>query len=220
MRFPGVLRFDKADYERLSRESLWSATEALNVAANIQMEKSKGFQEDFWVKELSETFRRYRKLAHGWCEDKKLIPLSVEGRHGLPLPEEKWSGPYCLHDGNGETVGYELDLSPEGVYFLRDQFLACLKESGMDIGEDLWAEVKPKDGEVRLKSNQEAKLICQGMAIALWDANPEMTIAEMAEQIVILEAGGGQAYGVKTRRGWLSEVDPRPDSEKTGPKPK
>lgn len=102
----------------------------------------------------------------------------------------------------------------------KDAFLRFVKDRGLPVHEDLWRSVRPKGSERKLRPEQEAKLICQGIAIALWDSNPDMTIAEMIKQEVLLEKGGGNCYIEDTIRGWVSEVDPRPSEKKTGPKPK
>ncbi len=71
----------------------------------------------------------------------------------------------------------------------------------------------------KLRKEQIAKIRCQALAKYLWHLNPHMTIEEMKTHSAIQEYGDGQYYkGKNTVRGWLSEVDPRPEDQKTGPK--
>lgn len=65
------------------------------------------------------------------------------------------------------------------------------------------------------------KLVCQGIARALWDIYPNMTLKEMTNQRAIQIYGNGSQYkDPKTLPGWLSEVDPRPEDQRRGPKKK
>jgi len=73
--------------------------------------------------------------------------------------------------------------------------------------------------EKTLRPNQTAKAKCQAIAKTLWHNYPDLTTAEIIKRHEILEFGDGKMYpGKNTLRDWVSEVDPRPDSEKTGPK--
>ncbi|HNA29046.1 MAG TPA: hypothetical protein PLQ64_07095 [Thiobacillaceae bacterium] len=60
-----------------------------------------------------------------------------------------------------------------------------------------------------LKASQADKLVCQGIARALWDIDPVMTIADMCKHKAIQQYGNGRHYkGKDTLRNWLSEVAP------------
>jgi len=65
------------------------------------------------------------------------------------------------------------------------------------------------------------KLVCQGIARTLWDINPKMTLKDMTNHKAIQVYGNGCQYkDPKTLPGWLSEVDPRPEDQRRGPKKK
>lgn len=212
-----AVRFDKRDYEYLSRESLWSAEDAIILAANVEMELSRGFQQELWVADLEDSCRKFYRLAYEWCEGRQLIPYGKAGRKEAPLGPEEWRCLKSVFNENDEFVEQHYSLNLGTVYFHKDDFLACLKEAALTLGDDLWAAVKPKL-PAKLRPEQETRLICQGIAIALWDANPEMTSTDMAKNHLILKEGGGSVYTEKTRYVWVSDVDPRPEEKKTGPK--
>lgn len=68
-----------------------------------------------------------------------------------------------------------------------------------------------------LKANQADKLVCQGIARALWDIDPIMTIADMTKHKAIQQYGNGRHYkGKDTLRNWLSEVAPASVKGKRG----
>jgi hypothetical protein len=70
-----------------------------------------------------------------------------------------------------------------------------------DVGESENAPV--------LRASQTDKLVCQGIARALWDIDPVMTIASMTKHKAIQQYGNGRLYkGKDTLRNWLSEVAP------------
>lgn len=73
--------------------------------------------------------------------------------------------------------------------------------------------------EKTLRPSQIAKIKCQAIAQTLWMIYPGMTTEEMKKHPAILEFGGGKDFqGKNTLRDWLSEVDPRPNDKKPGPK--
>lgn len=217
MRKPIAVRLDRRDYESLSRESLWSAEEAINLSANISMEIGKGFNQECWVQELENHYNRYCELSYQWCDSNKLIPYGKSGRNEPQLDRDKWTYIDSTFNENGEFVKQEFVLYANNLYFHKDNFVACLKELDLNLSDNLWDAVK-QDVPTKIRSNRESKLVCQGIAHALWVANPEMTIAEMANQQLIMEKGGGSNFSEKARREWVSEVDPRPKDKKTGPK--
>lgn len=125
----------------------------------------------------------------------------------------------------------DIELGVNGdLRFKPLDFLMWAKKTGLCVNEDLFIAVSdpeayskkimPAEDFVKLRPNQISKFLCQGIAMALWDSNPQMTIAEMANQRLILEKGGGSAFSEKTRREWVSDADPRPGKHKTGPKGK
>ena len=80
---------------------------------------------------------------------------------------------------------------------------------------------KPKEeaaGPANLRRSRAEfmdKATVQGAAIALWDASPEMPLAQMAKHPVI-ERLVGQHYVLETKRAWVSEVAPKTVSRKPG----
>lgn len=104
-------------------------------------------------------------------------------------------------------------------FVAKDEFLRFVEDRGLPVHSTLWESVRPAEAkEAKLRPEQEAKFVCQGVAIALWNTNPDMTITDMANEELLLSKGGGNMYSEKTRKDWVSEVDPRPKEKKTGPK--
>lgn len=221
-----VYRFDKADYKRLSRESLWKAVDALSLAANIKLTKDNVFKNDYWSSELESQFENYRKSAYCWCVDKKMTPWSASGRNSLPLDKDAWAGTEYINNLHGEYVDHYEALKLNGVFLHKDEFIPFLKsESGFELGDDLWAFVKPKKAADKpprkLRDDQTDRLVCQGIARTLWEEYKDMTIEEMVKHKAIKNYGNAIQYSdPKTIKGWLSEVDPRDPSKKPGPKKK
>jgi len=224
-RFWNVVRFEKKDYEFLSRESLWSLEEAVSFAANYSVAIAGGFKNDDWKAALRKQNDRFDKLIFTWCESKALFPLSKAGIHDRPLREEEWRTTELLEDINGDILDTFEAVTKEDVYFHRDHFLRCLRNNGLKVSEDLWASVCPKKGSDekprKLRDNQVDRLVCQGIAKTLWDINPDMTIEDMVNHKAVQIYGNAKLYTEpETIRKWLREVDPRDPDKKTGPKKK
>ena len=82
-------------------------------------------------------------------------------------------------------------------------------------------ESKPSDSVVvpatrKQTAAQLDKIAVQVAANILWAKFPDMTIAALVERKEILKDANGGQYSRKTVRLWVSEVDPRPLSQKTG----
>lgn len=83
--------------------------------------------------------------------------------------------------------------------------------------ETIEASLKPKK-ERAPRQDQLAKARCQAVAKYLWQANPEMTIADVAshEAVYNLSITNGKRYEARTVRDWVAEVDPRAPEKKIG----
>lgn len=68
----------------------------------------------------------------------------------------------------------------------------------------------------RLKPNQLDKQVCQAVARTLWHIQPQLTIADIIAHQAIQRFANGAQYVEKTLRGWISEVDERPEEQKRG----
>ena len=78
-------------------------------------------------------------------------------------------------------------------------------------------EVKPSPPVSRKPTNsQRDKLALQSAAIKMWQQFPDMTIADLIKRKEIQKDCNGAQYLDKTIRGWVSKVDPRDPSKKSG----
>lgn len=97
-------------------------------------------------------------------------------------------------------------LAPPGIW-AADMVLA----SGGDV---------PKLVSGRHRDDEINKQICQGIARALWEIDPQIHPAHMAKHRAILKYGNGGIYKDEdTVRGWINEVDPLKKERKTGRPP-
>lgn len=210
-----LLQFDKADYNKLIRESLWSYKEALSFAANFILEKEDAFKADDWKDRLRVEYQRFDEQIYHWCKDSELLPFSKIGRFSNPLLEEEWRDQYASFDHEGEFVEAFITVDANAVYFRRDDFLKCLSSINVAVIDEFDNPANPKvKCEMDMRSSTKIKLVCQGIAIALWDNNPKLTIPEVASHPLLCENGKGNLYSEKARREWLSEVANRPDHTK------
>lgn len=83
-------------------------------------------------------------------------------------------------------------------------------------------KIETLDKKFELKYDQRIdKPVCQGIARTLWDIYPDTTLKDMSNHNAIQMYGNGRHYkDPKTVPGWLSEVDPRPEDKRRGPKKK
>lgn len=80
--------------------------------------------------------------------------------------------------------------------------------------------VPPKPVSGRHRDDEINKQLCQGIARALWDIDPQIHPAHMAKHQAILRYGNGALYKDEdTVRGWINEVDPMKKGRKTGRPP-
>lgn len=100
---------------------------------------------------------------------------------------------------------HERNITPPEFWYTTAEKADLLKSDNAESGS-----------EKKLRSNQLDRLLCQAIARTLWDAEPTLTIADLCTHPAILRFGNGAHYQEKTRRSWLSEVDPRPESAKRG----
>lgn len=76
-------------------------------------------------------------------------------------------------------------------------------------------DLKEFSRQRRPRGEIETKAMCQGVAITLWDMNPEMRIAHVSEHELFLKVGGSN-YSENTRRAWAREVAPESIKSKPG----
>ena len=97
-------------------------------------------------------------------------------------------------------------LTPPGIW-AADMVLT----SGGDV---------PKLVSGRHRDDEINKQICQGIARALWEIDPQIHPAHMAKHRAILKYGNGGIYKDEdTVRGWINDVDPLKKERKTGRPP-
>ena len=75
---------------------------------------------------------------------------------------------------------------------------------------------KCNDDTRPLRASQIDKERVQAIALTLWDIDSKLTIAALTQHPAILRFGNGKHYHAKTRRQWITEVDPRPPEKKRG----
>jgi hypothetical protein len=68
----------------------------------------------------------------------------------------------------------------------------------------------------QLRPSQLDRELCRAIAQTLWSIYPDTNIKKMCEHQAIKIYGNGNQYGVKTIRGWITDLDPRPPEQKTG----
>lgn len=66
------------------------------------------------------------------------------------------------------------------------------------------------------KTEDLDKQLCQAIAQTLWELDPNIHPAHMANSRYIRVYGNGGSYVEETLKGWLAEVDPLADGRKTG----
>jgi hypothetical protein len=124
------------------------------------------------------------------------------------------------YDEDGEWIEGALNLDASDV--VPKKFIEWIYAKGYPVPYELKAfiGVVEKGPALSVKAEERLdRLVCQGIAKALWDIYPKMTIDDMQFHKAIQLYGGGKGYrGEGTLRRWLREVDPR--EIKTGPKPK
>jgi hypothetical protein len=117
-------------------------------------------------------------------------------RQSIPLPEfwfpAGWSLEY-RYPGEDEPV-------PEAP-------------AGAELAQ---AAVELQQEESTVRPVQRARIACQQVALAIWKAEPNLTIKDMAERYEVQRLGGGAHYELEVVRRWLSQVDPRHPAKKRG----
>jgi hypothetical protein len=105
----------------------------------------------------------------------------------------------------------------DGYYFRPADFLNWADDKEISVPEELQDCLRQLRSQPQRKERQSTRIkeACQTVAEKLWEANPRMTIKEMATAREIFDVGAG-SYGEQTRERWIREVDPRPPQEKRG----
>lgn len=196
------------DYSHYSRLVEVNLNTAAWLIASAQLSGSKFESEDHYDKELSKLKKKVTSVL--------IQSVSNEEVTVSPLID----GETIMYDNYG-VIGYASDkiyirikdLCSWAVakrYYLPDELKHLTVQGEVE---------SQKTPEKTLRPNQIAKIKCQAIAQTLWQIYPKMTTEEMKKHPAILEFGGGKDFqGKNTLRDWLSEVDPRPDDKKTGPK--
>jgi hypothetical protein len=135
------------------------------------------------------------------------------------------SFPEILYEAVMKSLVVGSDSNPDDAVHVRIKDLCeWAMKNRYHLPDELKALI-PNDDPVapqndkKLRPDQLAKIKCQAIAQTLWHLYSEMTIEDMKKHYAIREIGDGKSFqGKNTLRDWLSEVDPRPDDEKPGPK--
>lgn len=110
-------------------------------------------------------------------------------------------------------------MRSEVLIWCADEFLAPpgLWAADMALPNEVEA---PKPNNARHRDDEVNKQLCQGIARALWDIDPQIHPAHMAKHQAIQKYGNGALYrDEETVRGWINEVDPLKKERKTGRPP-
>jgi hypothetical protein len=97
---------------------------------------------------------------------------------------------------------------------------SCIPEELLLLAGDF--PLPPDNKNIEQKYDPKIdRLVCQGIARTLWDIDISITVKDMTNRKAIQVYGNGCKYkDPKTVPGWLSEVDPRPEDKRRGPKRK
>jgi len=195
------MRFNKADYENWVLRPVWSLEEGIQLLLGIEP-----------IHNVVGSLRRIQG-ADGFKQE--IITRLDIGERSIKAGTLKVDGDY-------HPAHWACELYPT-------TFLKWAKSNGWEIPDELTGllnipEPDPVEEkreatvrEVKPRNSQIAKAVCQGIAKTLWEANPDMTIADMLKRDEVLEYGGAKYYNLeKTVRPWLSKVDPRLPEKKTG----
>jgi hypothetical protein len=140
--------------------------------------------------------RRFdRRLLRFAVIDRQVFRQWCE-RQGIPLPEfwfpPGWSLTYRYPEDDGDDAE-----APEG-------------------SERTEVAVEVQQEQSSLRPVQRARIACQQVALAIWKAEPNLTIKDLAERDEVQRLGGGAHYELEVVRRWLSQVDPRDPAKKRG----
>ena len=137
-----------------------------------------------------------------WCE-----------RMNAPLPEFWYPKGWNLH--------YEL---PENAY--PPGLMHDLKFWPKEDREAYFGNLEKTESgkatitDLKTRPNQEARIVCQHIARAIWRKEPDRTIASVANDPIIQEYGGAKSYEEATVRVWVQAVAPKEVSARRGRPPK
>lgn len=106
------------------------------------------------------------------------------------------------------TTQYELaKLCAEFEISLPDFWYPKNWNSGLNAENDDYENLKP---------NQLDKQLCQAIAGTLWHESPDLNIQQIITHPALQRFGNGAHYTERTLRGWVKELDPRPEDKRTG----
>ena len=137
---------------------------------------------------------------------------------GLPVEEvfTEDSGTLLTTIKGGEVIWRECVVSRGNLIAFakeHDQHPKFLFPEQREYGEGIPTLEKKR----KLQPRQIDCLTVKAVAQTLWDEDPNWSIDRLVHHQAIREYGNGRHYTEKTVRAWLSEVDPRDDSNKPGP---
>jgi hypothetical protein len=151
----------------------------------------------YWLTEVEFSIDdlHYNKKLLKWGRIERGGFLEWCERRGIPLPEfwfpNGWKLDFEWPDSEGDASS-EHEFDAENAKLINER-----KING-------------------LRPNQRAKIACQQIALNLWKLDPELTIAAIAKNEIILTYGGAQPYDFETVRDWISEVASEEVSSKRG----
>lgn len=132
-------------------------------------------------------------------------------RPKAPFPPLLVYGRKMVENESSKEVGIKpfifLKWANDNNLSLNQHLMSALNENNTDIFSS-----KPKF----TKESAADKIRCQAIALCLWHDNPNLTINDIVQDEKIKRFGNGAQYTSKTLRKWVSVVDTRSPSEKTG----
>lgn len=101
------------------------------------------------------------------------------------------------------------------------QVVAWARDKRMEVPAALLeamglAPAEPEEAEPLNRQSQLDRELCRAIARTLWDEYPQMNITHMARHRSIKLYGNGGQYKLDTLKGWIRDLDPRPEGSKGG----
>lgn len=108
-----------------------------------------------------------------------------------------------------ELIQWHNDLGLELPEFLKNTF------SSGNWGKSMQTLPQAEERINRLRNSQRHRERCRAIASMLWDQNPNLTQADIIRHDQINKYGcENKVYTEKNIRGWISDLDPRPENER------
>lgn len=87
---------------------------------------------------------------------------------------------------------------------------------GVNALEQTSSERTTDRDQLQPRTSRIDKQSVQAVALTLWDIDPSLTIAALAQHPSVRRFANGRLYQERTLLQWISEVDTRPKEQKTG----